>query len=204
MADETETYAGAHVSIVIDGARCIHSRNCVLGSPAVFVPNAVGPWVHPDNADAGTVAAIAESCPSGAIRFSRNDGGAQESAPPVNTIRIRENGPLAFHAELAVGEERSFFRATLCRCGASERKPYCDGSHDKVKFQATGEPPAVDAPPPGARDGPLGDTHPQRTPGGDRIGGDRVGHGAQGDDHSKDVSVPLRSLGQQAVLRWES
>jgi CDGSH-type Zn-finger protein len=32
------------------------------------------------------------------------------------------------------------FRATLCRCGASKKKPYCDGSHHAVEFSATGEP----------------------------------------------------------------
>jgi CDGSH-type Zn-finger protein len=37
--------------------------------------------------------------------------------------------------------ERVGFRATLCRCGASKNKPYCDGSHHDVKFAATGEPP---------------------------------------------------------------
>jgi CDGSH-type Zn-finger protein len=32
------------------------------------------------------------------------------------------------------------FRATLCRCGASKNKPFCDGSHHDVHFSASGEP----------------------------------------------------------------
>jgi CDGSH-type Zn-finger protein len=32
------------------------------------------------------------------------------------------------------------FRATLCRCGASKNKPFCDGSHAAVPFVASGEP----------------------------------------------------------------
>lgn len=32
-----------------------------------------------------------------------------------------------------------FPRATLCRCGSSANKPFCDNSHLRVKFQAPGE-----------------------------------------------------------------
>jgi hypothetical protein len=47
------------------------------------------------------------------------------------------------------------FRLTLCRCGESAHKPYCDGSHASVKFVASGEAVAVDSMPLAQRDGPL-------------------------------------------------
>jgi CDGSH-type Zn-finger protein/uncharacterized Fe-S cluster protein YjdI len=128
------------VEVQFHGSRCIHSRNCVLDRPDVFVPNVEGEWIHPEAATAAEVAEIAHNCPSGAIQYTRLDGGGQESPPVVNLVRVRENGPYAFHAELAIeGESDVGYRRVLCRCGASKDKPFCDGSHHDVGFRATGE-----------------------------------------------------------------
>ncbi|HEX4986236.1 MAG TPA: CDGSH iron-sulfur domain-containing protein [Burkholderiales bacterium] len=154
MADAIQEYRGAHIVVRFDATKCIHSRNCVLGRPEVFRANVPGPWIEPDSASADQVAMTALACPSGAITFERVDGGAQEAAPPVNTVRVRENGPLAVHADLGVGEA-SCLRATLCRCGASHNKPWCDGSHVEAGFQATGESPTRPSAPLAARGGRL-------------------------------------------------
>lgn len=138
MADEQ--YRGQKIEIDFDGRRCIHSRTCVLSRPEVFVPNAEGPWIHPDAAPVDAVVEIAHGCPSGAIRYQRLDGGPQEEAPVVNVVRIREDGPYAFHADLTIGGKPDGYRRTLCRCGASRSKPYCDGSHKEAGFAASGEP----------------------------------------------------------------
>jgi len=138
-----DVYKGAAITVKFEGARCIHSRHCVLGNPQVFIPNAPGQWIQPEAAAAEEVVRLAHACPSGAITYERHDGGAAEAPPKVNTVRIRENGPLAFNAELHInGETRH--RATLCRCGASKHKPYCDGSHTEAFFVASGEPEGQD------------------------------------------------------------
>ncbi len=155
MAETTAEYRGRNIVVRFDGRKCIHSRNCVLGHPGVFVPNAEGPWIKPDHASSEAIAAIALSCPSGAITYERLDGGANETAPVVNVVRVRENGPLAFHADLAIEGEPRAFRATLCRCGASRRKPYCDGSHTAAAFTATGEPATQESAALAVRSGPL-------------------------------------------------
>lgn len=46
-------------------------------------------------------------------------------------------------------------RATLCRCGASANKPYCDGSHKAAGFTATGEPDGKESEALAARNGPV-------------------------------------------------
>ena len=155
MAQGIEEIRGSKVVIRFDGSKCIHSRHCVLDRPDVFVPNVEGEWIHPDHATPDGVAEIARNCPSGAITFERLDGGANEAPPQVNVVRVRENGPLAFHADMEVGGHGHALRATLCRCGASRNKPFCDGSHGKVAFSASGEPATQQSALLAMRGGPL-------------------------------------------------
>jgi CDGSH-type Zn-finger protein len=61
----------------------------------------------------------------------------------VTTIRLRQNGPYVIDSEdVRVvdwnGVEYSIERrpVALCRCGASTRKPFCDGTHSRIGFQA--------------------------------------------------------------------
>lgn len=150
-----EVAVGKAITIRFDGKRCIHARFCVLGAPAVFRANTPGEWIFPDAASVEDLVTIAHECPSGAITYTRNDGGANETAPPVNLARIRENGPYALHAEMKIAGENVGYRTTLCRCGASKRKPYCDGSHNAVGFAATGEPETRPCEPLAVRNGPL-------------------------------------------------
>lgn len=150
-----EIVKGARVVIRFDGSRCIHSRNCVLSHPDVFVPNVEGEWIHPDAVSPEEVALIARNCPSGAIGYERLDGGEPEPLPVVNLVHVRENGPLAFNAPARVAGAEPQLRVTLCRCGQSNNKPYCDNSHKAAGFAATGEPADAASDPLPARAGEL-------------------------------------------------
>lgn len=154
--DGVERVEGEKLTVLYEGKRCIHARFCVTGAPDVFLANVQGAWIHPDAMDAERLVDIAHACPSGAIRYARRDGRPDETAPPVNLAAIREAGPYAFRGDLRIDGVSAGFRATLCRCGASKNKPFCDGSHHDAGFTATGEPPtgtSTDAMP--VRNGPL-------------------------------------------------
>jgi len=153
-ATATDIARTREITLRFDGRRCIHSRHCVLEAPTVFVANTPGAWIHPESTSVEHCVRVALNCPSGAITYERHDGGAQEAAPAVNVLRIRENGPYAVSAaiELPTGLE---FRATLCRCGQSRRKPYCDGSHKAAGFAAGGEPDTQPSQPLAERGGTL-------------------------------------------------
>jgi 3-phenylpropionate/trans-cinnamate dioxygenase ferredoxin subunit len=61
----------------------------------------------------------------------------------ATTIRVRQNGSLLvegdevtlvdWHGNAYALTRRPF---ALCRCGASTRKPFCDGTHSKIGFAA--------------------------------------------------------------------
>ena len=137
-----ETVQGRQIELQFEAKRCIHSRFCVTWAPQVFLANVQGPWIHPDAVPVERLVEVAHACPSGAIRYRRKDGAPNEPVPPVNLATVREAGPYAFRAALQIDGVPAGFRATLCRCGASRNKPYCDGSHHEIGFNATGEPPA--------------------------------------------------------------
>ena len=157
-----ETATGKSATIQFDSARCIHARRCVLTQPTVFKANVEGPWIDPDAASAEALLQAALNCSSGAIHVRRHDGG--EANPKVNTITVRENGPLAINAEIVLAGMAVGTRATLCRCGASKSKPYCDGSHVAAAFAATGEPPTSTSARLAKRDGALTITPYQNGP----------------------------------------
>jgi CDGSH-type Zn-finger protein/uncharacterized Fe-S cluster protein YjdI len=142
VADGIETVRGEKLELEFEARRCIHSRFCVTWTPQVFLANVKGPWIHPDAMPVERVVEVAHACPSGAIRYRRLDGAPEESAPPVNLASVREAGPYAFRGQLQIEGAAAGFRATLCRCGASSAKPFCDGSHARAGFSATGEPPS--------------------------------------------------------------
>ena len=138
--DGIEVVQGEKLELRFEARRCIHARFCVTGAPKVFLANVKGPWLHPDAMPVERLVDIAHACPSGAIQIRRKDGQPDEAPPPVNLLQVREAGPYGIRGELVLRGQAIGTRATLCRCGASKNKPFCDGSHHDIAFTATGEP----------------------------------------------------------------
>lgn len=132
-------YEGRDITVTFDMKRCIHARNCFLKLPKVFDP-AQRPWVQPDNAPAEEISAMVRTCPSGALAYQSKD--REELPPAINRVAVLENGPLAVAGDISVEAAGAETRTTLCRCGLSKNKPFCDYSHVEGSFQATGEPSA--------------------------------------------------------------
>ncbi len=80
------------------------------------------------------IARVVESCPSGALTYRWKDPQALPSpAQPRPDVDIQEGGEIRiqrkFDLNEALNEAQPDDRATLCRCGLSKNKPFCDGRH---------------------------------------------------------------------------
>jgi uncharacterized Fe-S cluster protein YjdI len=131
-------YRNEKIAVTWHPERCVHSQRCVNGLPAVFRPGE-RPWVRVDAATADAIARTVARCPSGALTFERLDGGAQEAIPAETVVEALADGPLAVRGNLRIiGPDgttlRQATRVTLCRCGQSSNKPFCDGTHLKIGF----------------------------------------------------------------------
>ena len=131
-------YAGKQLTIYDTRAICAHAGACTDGLPDVFREEG-SPWIEPDAADVAGVVATIDKCPSGALSYALHAGKATapNDAPRVHVTR---DGPYAIEGavelvDASFGEGASTNRYTLCRCGASKNKPFCDGSHWGVEFK---------------------------------------------------------------------
>jgi len=141
--DITKKYSNGEITIVWNPGSCIHSTLCwkkETGLPEVFNPS-IKPWIKPEGADSEKIITHVKNCPSGALSFYYN--AAVENTEEVITetkIEVLVNGPLLVYGNLLIkdssGNEVEKNNVTaLCRCGKSDNKPYCDGSHIKHNFE---------------------------------------------------------------------
>jgi CDGSH-type Zn-finger protein/uncharacterized Fe-S cluster protein YjdI len=136
-----KAYRSERITVSFDLRRCIHARECVRGLPEVFNTEK-RPWIQPDRAEPDAITTVVLRCPSGALQFEREDG-VRETPPEENVIAIAENGPLYARGDIEIKspEGDTLFRETrvaLCRCGASQNKPFCDNTHKEIGFRHEG------------------------------------------------------------------
>jgi uncharacterized Fe-S cluster protein YjdI/CDGSH-type Zn-finger protein len=133
-------YATDEIVVTWEPSFCMHSARCLVGLPQVFDVDS-RPWITIEGASADEIAEVVMQCPSGALHFRRLDGGPQEEPPAETTARAVRNGPLFQRGRIRVTNNegrviREDTRVALCRCGGSQNKPFCDGTHRRIGFIA--------------------------------------------------------------------
>jgi CDGSH-type Zn-finger protein len=132
--DEARTLGGTGITVRDDRAICVHAGFC--GNKVTNV------WkLTPNSEDSvvrAQVMAMVERCPSGALSYQLEAGTDVEPLLP-QAIAVIDDGPLwvtgGIPTSAGSGQLEARNRVTLCRCGQSDRKPRCDGSHTEAGFR---------------------------------------------------------------------
>jgi uncharacterized Fe-S cluster protein YjdI len=142
MPKETFKYSNNELTVIWKPNLCIHSKICWTNLRQVFDPTK-RPWITMDGADTATIIEQVRQCPSGALSYETTAdvlATNKAEAAQLFAIEIKQNGPIliktACHITHSNGTiETKNGTTALCRCGASNNKPYCDGTHNKIGFE---------------------------------------------------------------------
>ena len=132
-------YTNGEVTVVWESEKCIHSAICAKGLPRVFRPKD-RPWIKMDAAQTEFIVNQVKQCPSGALSYYMNNEKDKKIEHMETKVVVKENGPLLVHGNLHLvhkdGTEEAKDKVTaFCRCGGSNNKPFCDGTHSKNAFE---------------------------------------------------------------------
>ena len=128
-------YEGVRIVMKDDRLLCSHRAFC--GNNITDVWEMIGSTDDPQVR--AQIMAMIGQCPSGALSYTVEPNGENVEPDLPKQINVTPNGPLWVSG--GIGIERSDGQAvetrnrmTLCRCGGSKNKPFCDGSHRDVGF----------------------------------------------------------------------
>jgi uncharacterized Fe-S cluster protein YjdI len=137
--EKIKEYSNGEVTVVWKPRSCIHSEICIKGLPDVFQPTEK-PWIKVEAASTEELINQVKQCPSGALSHYMNNAKNDEPESSATRVEVLENGPLLVHGTLDIthkdgSKEIKDKTTAFCRCGLSNKKPYCDGTHKKENFQ---------------------------------------------------------------------
>ena len=160
MSDERgsakeKKYSNQDITVTWRPSKCIHVTTCYRELIEVFNPRK-RPWVNMQGASTDEIIRVVELCPTDALTFEWNDKTKKKQEQketgrnePVDTritieaaeVRVMRNGPLLVKGKFKIvgssgNELKQMKMATFCRCGQSQKMPFCDGTHRKVNFSA--------------------------------------------------------------------
>lgn len=136
IADRREEFPAGEGTVSFDLATCEHAGFCAdrFTNWRRMARKADDPAVRE------RLMQMVRLCPSGALEMQPgSDGERFEPALPVS-IGVVRDGPLWVRGGIEItGADGEAYevrnRVTLCRCGRSGSKPFCDGTHKHVGFR---------------------------------------------------------------------
>jgi CDGSH-type Zn-finger protein/uncharacterized Fe-S cluster protein YjdI len=141
IKDKRKDYVGKEITIHDNRRICSHAAECVNNLSSVFKLNS-RPWINPDSARTEEIIDTIRKCPSGALSYSINGIEYRDPNEREPMVTVSKDGPylitggidlIGDNIQWAEGASKEHY--TLCRCGASNNKPFCDGMHKTVNFK---------------------------------------------------------------------
>jgi len=145
--EAVKEYSNGEITVFWKSELCIHSANCLIGLPEVF-NSRKRPWINVHASDSKEIMKIVDTCPSRAITYLKSTKFV--TSKPRKTVKkkskfarvqILKDGPALITGNFILRDAKKKKikieneLAAICRCGASRKKPFCDGSHLSAKFK---------------------------------------------------------------------
>lgn len=134
-------YKGEGIIVHFNPYLCRHSAKCIENLPAVFNTERK-PWVDAKAAAKEEIIKVVKMCPSGALTYTEGETVCRCWFEKQRAVVIKD-GPLDVEGGVKIKDDQSTSdkhlqsddHYSLCRCGESKRRPFCDGTHHDVGFK---------------------------------------------------------------------
>jgi len=143
----SKSYSNEDITVFWRPELCIHSANCLVGLPGVF-DSSERPWVNINGATSKEIIKTINTCPSRALLYLKNTNiglrkarKKSKKAPSFARVQILKDGPAIISGNFILRDPNKkkihlpTEKAAICRCGASHKKPLCDGTHLSIGFK---------------------------------------------------------------------
>ena len=151
MEKITKKYNNGEITVIWKPHLCNHSTICFRELPDVFKPYH-RPWIDPLGASTQIIIDTVKRCPTQALTYEwiNNQNLDIDEMPepmvetvipekkPVVEITLLDGGPFLIKGDFIIRDQNGEVLptasvTTLCRCGATQKSPFCDGNHNFIK-----------------------------------------------------------------------
>ena len=148
MDSKDREYTNGEITVYWRPKKCIHATTCYKELIEVFNPRN-RPWVNMSGAPTDRIIEVVNKCPTEALFFKYNNEIDEKTVPAPSKpkqdetktqLKVMKDGPLVVRGKFTLtgenGEQLKVMKLTsLCRCGGSNKMPFCDGTHRKIGFE---------------------------------------------------------------------
>lgn len=154
-------YTNGEITVYWKPDACVHASHCYRELIDVFDPGR-RPWVDMYGASTDQIIEVVDMCPTEALTWKWNEEDKNRDIDPSHTnhvnfrrpelltpgndapeepvsVKVMPDGPIVMNGTFTLNydstkKEVKESIVSICRCGASNHMPFCDGMHRKVGF----------------------------------------------------------------------